>query len=412
MPAAPAAPSPVKEPPVTQSGPPPSEQETSRNQEEFAELDSLDDAPKPVKAPEKPKEQAKVESPKAPEKPKVEAPKVPEKPAEVEPKSIPEVRRAYDAKKKEIRDTWEPKVKALESELATLKSTSGNGAGEQVKSLTERLHALEKRNGELEGTIKFVDYRKSKDFTEKYEKPYNEAWASAIGELDELTVRVRTGVDDLGEAVYGERKATSNDMLTLANLPLGEARKLAKDMFGDNADDMMAHRRKIRELSDAQTKALSEAQKTALEADKAKTEQSQDMMKQTNQLWAAANKTLSEKYPKWFAPTEGDEEGNALLQKGFSTVDRMFNPTPETQPKTSQEAVALHALIRNKAANHDRLALGLRKATERITELETELKAFQDSEPKGGAAAPGSAGATNGDWRTEADAELDALNTD
>ena len=416
MPPAPAAPPPPAPPkveiPVTQPGSV-SPQDSSSLESDFAELDSLDDRPKPApkptaKAPE-PAQKPSAEKPVAAAK--VEPPKAPEKPVEQEPKSIPEVRRAYEAKKKEIRDTWEPKVRALESELATLKA-SNNGNPDQYKTLTEKAAAAEKRAQELENEIRFVNYRKSKEFTDKYEKPYQEAWAGAISELEELTVKVRTGTDDLGEPTYGERKANPNDLMMLANLPLGEARKLAKEMFGDNADDIMAHRRKIRELSDAQNKALKDAETMAKEAEETRGQQSKAMLEQTGQLWQAANKTLAEKYPKWFAPTEGDEEGNNLLQKGFATVDRMFAPTPETQPKSPQEAVALHALIRNKAANHDRMALGLKKANARIAELETELKAYQESEPRNDGGVPGGSAGGPADWRAQDEAEIDALNTD
>lgn len=412
MPAAPAAP-PVSTP-VTNPGPAPSPKETTSFDADFAELDSLDDKA-PPKAPPKP-----VEAPKQTEKPKVEAPKVeapkePEKPVEddPEPKTIPDLRKGYNAKKKEIRDTWKPKVEALEHEIATLKATSGNGHSEELKTLSEKVQAYEKQIQDLQGTIKFVDYRKSDEFKKKYEAPYNEAWASAIGELDELTVKVRTGTDERGEPTYGERKASPNDLLTLSNLPLGEARKLAKEMFGDNADDMMAHRRKIRELSDAQNKALSEAQKSAEEAAKTRDTQSQEMSKQTVQLWTQANKTLAEKYPKWFGPVEGDEEGNTLLQKGFALADRMFAPTKETAPKTTQESVALHALIRNKVANHDRLALQVKKLTKELEEARTELKGYQESEPGGRAGNPGGSGVLSAaDQRAQDDAEIEALNTD
>lgn len=413
MPAAPVAPPPAPkaEIPVTQPGTA-SPKETSSFEAEFSELDALDDKPQSAPKPKAP------EAPKQPEKPKVEAPKVeapkePEKPVDddPEPKTIPDLRKGYNAKKKEIRDTWKPKVEALEHEIATLKATSGNGHSEELKSLSEKVQAYEKQIQDLQGTIKFVDYRKSDEFKKKYEAPYNEAWASAIGELDELTVKVRTGTDELGEPTYGERKASPNDLLTLSNLPLGEARKLAKEMFGDNADDMMAHRRKIRELSDAQNKALSEAQKSAEEAAKTRDTQSQEMSKQTVQLWTQANKTLAEKYPKWFGPVEGDEEGNTLLQKGFATADRLFAPTPQTAPKTPQEAVALHALIRNKVANHDRLAMQVKKLTKELEDVRTELKGYQESEPSGRAGNPGGSGVLSAaDQRAQDDAEIEALN--
>jgi len=124
-------------------------------------------------------------------------------------------------------------------------------------------------------------------------------------------------------------------------------------------------------------------------------------------LWAQTNQALTEKYKNWFAPEEGDADGNDLLTKGRQLADRMFSPTEETRPKTPEEAVRLHALIYNKAANHDRLALRLKKASARVKELEESLKQYEDSEPHGGR--PGSGRAAGAPGIGDYESEIDAL---
>ncbi len=100
-------------------------------------------------------------------------------------------------------------------------------------------------------------------------------------------------------------------------------------------------------------------------------------------------------------------EGNAIFNKGMEYVDQTFrgdSSVPEEQ------RISRMAIIRNKAANHDRLALHLKNANAQIAELQASLKAFEASEPDAGKTAGEAKTAKSGNWESDAFAEIDALN--
>jgi hypothetical protein len=407
-------------PPAPPAGAPAAPQTKEEwNAEVDADLEALDTDRKPAAEPK-----AKVTPPKpgagAPKLPKAEGDDLPPD-DDVEPKPdanapvlpedqpsptrIPELRKAYDSLKpviKELRGkitTAENKVKELESRKP-----------EDNAPVLKELETVKKRNDQLESVIRFKDYESSKEFETQFKQPYLEAWNAAVGDFEQLTVRVPDGVEETtGEPKFKTRQATSNDLLQLANLPLNEMDDKAAEMFGRSAARVIRHVEEVRKLAVAQQKALTKAQQESLEHGKVAQAQTKAQHEARIKLWNEKNVALATKYPKWFAPVEGETEENALLQKGFALADKMFAPTPETAPKTPEEALNVHLKIRNKAANHDRLALRLNKANARITELETTLKEYEASEPPGGAPrGTGPAGAAKS-FTQEVEDELDAI---
>lgn len=362
-------------------------------------MSAADDAPaKPAVKPPDAKPDTEVKPPDKGTEPKQDTtPKEPEP-----PKRAKELREAYDGLKTRVSTELEPKIKNLEAKIREYESKKP----EDTAPILEKVAALEKRNAELESHIKYVDYTKSTEFVDKYQKPYQEAWTKATADFAQLNVRIPAGVDEAtGEQKFTTRKATTDDLLALANMPIGEMDERAEQMFGKSAPRVIRHVEKIRELALAQDQALTKAQQEAGERSKLNEAQTKAQREKAVSLWNTANADLAAKYPKFYAPEEGDTEGNALLEKGFALADRLFIPTAETAPKTPEEQVKLHARIRNKVANHDRLAFRLNNANKRIAELEKTLAEFEKSEPKGGehkAKAPVDNGAE--DWEKEIEA--------
>jgi hypothetical protein len=367
-------------------------------------------SPAPAKPPE-PKE-AVAEAPGPDDEPVT--PLEPHEGAPVKPVKAADLRTAYEGLKKKVKEDYEPKVAKLEARVKELEASGPEKMTPIVEELTQKKQRLE----ELEAEVRHVRYEKSQEYQDKYEKPYLEAWKKAAADLSELTVETEGGES---------RAATTADMIHLSNLPLGEARAQARIMFGDAADDVMAHRRVIRELSSAQSKALDDAKKNASEHETKLASQREIQHQQTVKLWQESNKALAEKFPKWFAKVEGDEEGNSLLERGFSLADLHFvgskDLTPEQiemlPPKFRdkikangnldvQDRVALDALLRHKIASHSRLAFNLKKANTRIAELEKSLSDYEASTPPAGKA--GEASRASGVSETDAAlAELDAI---
>jgi hypothetical protein len=414
-PAAPAAP---PSPPASAPAAPQTKAEYSA--EIDADLDALDTDRKPVAepkakaAPSKPAAAAAT-APKAegddlppgedeePETPSATAPVLPED--QPSPTRVPELRKAYDSLKPVIKEL-RGKITAAENKVKELESRKP----EDNAPVLKELETTKKRNDQLESVIRFKDYESSKEFETQYKQPYLEAWNAAVGDFEQLTVRVPDGVEETtGEAKFKTRPATANDLLQLANLPLNEMDDKAAEMFGRSSARVIRHVEEVRKLAVAQQKALNKAREESAEHGKVVQAQTKAQQDARIKLWNDKNVALAAKYPKWFAPVEGETEENALLQKGFALADRMFSPTPETAPKTPEEALNVHLKIRNKAANHDRLALRLNKANARITELETALKEYEKSEPPGGAPrSTGPAGVAK-TFTQEVEDELDAI---
>lgn len=295
--------------------------------------------------------------------------KEPTKPtgAEGKPVKAAELRAAYDQAKKRLADS-DKKIADFERELKALRDQPKNDA--ERAELKTKLEQAEKRRTELEDHMRYLDYRKSTEFQEKYEKPYTEAWAGALKEIAELNVT---------DAEGNSRPGNSQDLIALCNLPLGQAMAEAKEKFGELASIVLAHRKTIRDLADAQSKAEGEAKTKSKEFFDNREKTQREQAERIQGEWRNLNEDAVKKYPQWFATDESDLEGNKLLEEGFKLADAAFSG--QLKP---EEAIRLHSAIRNKAAGFDRLAYRLNKAGARIKELEKELSGFKESEPTKG----------------------------
>lgn len=421
MPAAPAAPPPAAAPaaapaakPAAPNGkpatskpdaPPIPDANTPRFQAEYDELDALDDA-RP-KAKEKPETKPEDELEEA--RPEVKPPEGVETSAKKKPGPTAELKKVYEELKQKVASEYEPKM-AKYAELEAKVAEFEKNGGETQKQYQERVAAAEKRAAELEQEIEFVNFSRSRKFVEDYQKPYQEAWTKAVGDFSQLSARIQTGVDAVGDPVYTTRKAGAEDLLALANMPLSEMDEAAERMFGKSAARVIRHVEKVRELSERQQEALANAAKNGSERQKQREQQQRDFEAQRGTKWTENVKAIATKYPKLFAPVEGDAEHNTMLQKGYERADRLFSPTEANKPKTIDEAIQLHALIRAESAAFRPTARKLKLANARIAELEAELKQFRDSEPPAGHAGAKTR-TTSMNWLEQAEADIDALNT-
>jgi hypothetical protein len=267
---------------------------------------------------------------------------------------------------------------ALQQEIAQLRSSIK--PGELPKEHQEKFAAIEARNKELEDEIRHVNYSKSKEFAEQYQKPYEEAWINAIADLKELVITNDDGTS---------RAATAQDLIALSNMPLGQARATAKAWFGDSADDVMAHRRTIRDLSDKQTKALEDSKTRGGERDQQRTAEMETKQKarseETAKVWAQVNAEAIEKY-EYLRPVEGETERNEKLEKAQKFVDETLKSNIG-QAKTAEERdkiIKAHAALRNRAIGFSTLKHENTALRSKVAELEKAIAEFQASEPTGG----------------------------
>lgn len=271
----------------------------------------------------------------------------------------------------------------LEAEVADLKKLVANP--ETRKAEVERLTAIEKRNQELEETIRFVDYSKSKEFTDKYQKPYEAAWTRAMSELKELTVE---------DTSTGEtRSMAPADLLELVNMPLKQARERADELYGAAANDVMNYRKEIRGLYEQQSQALDQARKSGVEKHKLDTDQHTQKMQalqaETSKHWEAVNKAIieNETTGPYFRPVEGNDEINGRLEKGYKFVDETMamNPlNPDLTPEQRQDAIKRHASLRHRAAAFGRMRHEVETLRKQYKGAMEKLSQFEKSVPNFG----------------------------
>lgn len=291
-------------------------------------------------------------------------------------------------------DEWKDRATKAEAEL--LEARKGALPVKERETYETRVKQAEERVAELEREMRFVDFTKTQEFQDKYQKPYEAAWTRATSELKELVV--------VDPTTNENRLVTPQDILNLVNLPLMDAHNLAKEMSPDFFQELMAHRKEIRGLFDQQAHAIEEARKNAANHMETRSKQATEQDTQVRQLiseaWGKANDEIvrHEKYGSFFTPTEADEQVNQRLAKGFELVDRAMaeNPLdPKLTPEQRQSVIRRHAAVRNRAAAFGRVVYELNALRAEYQKVMDELKTYKGSEPRttGGGVPPGQGGA-------------------
>lgn len=278
---------------------------------------------------------------------------------------------------KQLRNALKEANRKLAEAEAKLKSAPQQPDQNETKVLTERLTAAEERAAKLEEQLKFTNYEKTDEFNQKFGKPFERAWNRIIKTISELP---QTNPDG------SVRRGTNQDLAALMQMERPEARRAAKEWFGDeDYQDVMKYRDDLLQMRLEADAAVEEWRKNG-EArsaeEKAKAVQEQQKaaaaQKQASELWQKNILALDEKYPKWFKPIEGDDEGNKMLETGTALANQLFSDH-STWPM--EKRVAFHAAVHRKVAGFDRLALQNHRLTKRVSELEEELKQYSSSEP-------------------------------
>lgn len=408
-PAAPAKPAAPPQQRQEKPAPPKPQNDTSALDDSFAELDKIEakENPKadPKKTPKKPeakderKSSEETDADNASEvqedeaKPKEEA-KDDEKAKvgdEAKPVRAAELRTAYEKSKSTLKER-DAEIGRLKSEL----ESKSKVADPEKATLVERLTVTEKKLKEYEDEIRFTNYKNHPEFKQNYEQPYHAAFAKALADFEQIHV-----TDDEGN----KRLATRRDLDAMLSMSIAAVDELATEKFGHSAARVIRHVEKLRDLADAYHGALEEAKTRGGEREKNKVLQEQQQNEQRHKLWTDTNDEVVKKYPHWFAPKEGDEEGNTKLTKGYELADAVFLHRDQHPP---EKLVKMDAAVRNKAAGFDRLVLEGKRKDAKIAELEKALKEFEASEPDADGDEPDKRD-SGGDWEKSAYDELDAI---
>jgi hypothetical protein len=266
----------------------------------------------------------------------------------------------------------------------------------------ERLTKSEARAKELEDHLRFIDYQKHPEFHDKYQKPYDDAWNRVMRRLNGVKVANPDG---------SIRTVDVKDILELGSLPADVMIERAEEKFG-KLGMMVAERvEEIKQLGEAKAEALEKAKTEGLqklrENEERATREQKDISEFANQTWEKAHKELAEhsKYAEYFKPKDGDEEHNAVLEKGKAFVAKAWSESPlepgltkdERETRVKRQA-KMQKFVEGFGAQH----LTIQRQKAEIAQLKADLAQFRSSEPKTEGQRPESANGTPANYSMDA----------
>lgn len=348
-------------------------------------------APTKAAAPAKPAE--KEEAAPKDETAKEETAPEQERPAEQKAETAP----AAKAGAKRPSDYMREEIVKLKTERdqykAEVEKVKGQTPAEhpEVKSLSEKLTAAEKRAQQYEETLRTTAYERSEEFKAKYDQPFLDAYAAGASKVKAL------GIVD---PESGEKRAgTLQDWESIASAPSEEeAASRIEQLYGTGVRAQMVTQHYMDAVGKFHNKqqALQSAQKTATERQTQIAELQTKMQKEVHALWEAQTKleAVPDQWKPYIAPKGSDKDGkpidadwDAALQKGFERYDKCMTENandPSLSTEQRKEIISRAAAVRNQAAAFRPLVQQVRKQTTLIAELQAELEAYRKSEPGAG----------------------------
>lgn len=337
------------------------------------------DTPKPAEKKEAAKPEAEKPStepesgespaPKADDKSEVKSDAKPD--TKGEPTKKPSPWKLYEGEKE--------RANKAEAEVASLRKLVGNE--QERKSEMERLTKAEAKAKELEDHLRFVDYQKHPEFHDKYQKPYDDAWNRVMRRL--AGVKVATA--------DGARAVDVKDIMELGGLPADVVIEKAEEKFGKLGPWVAERVEEIKQLYESKAEALEKAKTEGIQKLKDDEDRSQRERKELgdylNETWEKAHKELAEHstHAEYFKAKEGDDEYNAILEKGKAFVQKAWLESPMEKGLTKEERevrVKRQAKFQKFAEGFGAQRLVINRLKAENEQLKTDLAQFKGSEPK------------------------------
>jgi hypothetical protein len=341
-------------------------------------------APTPKTPPAKPSE-AKA-APKEAKPAPVIAPKG--KPAPVAPtldwKTAPAEFRASHEKQ---RQEFEQAKTQSATELGKLNARLAELDKRKVLTVEQEAEYQKKdeRIQQIESDLYSRDYRESPEFKDKFETPWKDKYSAALGEIKGLNVTFKENDEDK------QRPATKADFdRVLESSTVTAARRVAKELFGEDADVALEYRAALRQIEDAGNKEV--------EAKREGWNQNKQGMVASMEANKAAGKTaydeyttlLSQKYPEHFAEDAANPEASTALKSGLEYVHSLGASVGSATP---QEAAKSAAIVTMMAGSWSRNIVVIKQLRAQLEAKESELAKYRKSAPGGEEGVSGDAGA-------------------
>lgn len=307
--------------------------------------------------------------------PKAEAPAAPAKasePAKPEPASLKQFREQYEMTKKE-RDDFAAKV-------AELERAKSEGTRKEVEEATKALKAemdsIRKNAEELDTEVRYLNYTRSSEYKQKYETPLREAWQTALGDIEGIRVTDADGT---------ERDANHQDIMALLNVPVAKAAIIAQETFGPAAPEIMAHRRRLIELTQARDKSIAEWKEKGAQREVEKSKQLESRQTRSRELFESQFADYEKTHAQLFGREEGDEDGNKLLDESDRLVRIALKGEGIDADMGYDDKVDLitkaQAQVALRARAYGRERLRVIRLQQKVAELEKKVGKVRLSEP-------------------------------
>jgi len=280
-------------------------------------------------------------------------------------------------------------MKRKETELESLKTREDP----EKQALISERSELQKRYEATQKELAHSAYLKSDEYIDKYQKPFERTLAEAYELVKEFTVN---NPDET------TRPATTKDLDEILEAPRGAAARIAREKFGDGAEDILHYARKLFDLRRDAARSVEDYRKQGEEIEKKRLAEQTQVRETHQRIWKQASEEIPQKYPELFGKHEDDPEGNEILDRAYAEVDRSTDPNLKTE-----ERIARTAVVRHRAAAFAREFYKRKKLEARVSELEKIVSDYESSVPTSGSKDGAPPPSTNeGD---DAFAELDRI---
>ena len=350
----------------------------------MADMDSvinpkLPEVPKPVSTSPSAKPSDKTTPPRNDQGKFTPAPKG-DKPPEGEPTKDPVALRKrlteLETETKQLREQRQTEISSLQSKIAEM---------EKRKYLTseqeQQQQRREQRLAQLEAETYAQDYSKSPEFETKYKAAWNKRYAEVAEEVKILSAKTEDGET---------RQATLADWQKVLNAPnRTEARRLARDIFGDDADAIIEHRNALKGIEDQANTEIDTRRKNWNDEKNKWEAQQQGVTQEWQHARSTFDQAIAEKYPEYFGPDPAHPEFAEALNKGLAFVDTSLQQAATLPP---QEHAARVSLIRMWAGAFPRLVAQVKDMQTQLTAKDAEIAKYRKSDPGGGGDIGGGSG--------------------
>jgi len=292
------------------------------------------------------------------------APAKQDAPAKSEPASLKQFREQYEMTKKERDD--------LASKVAELERARSEGTKKEIEEATKALKAemdsIRKNAEELDTEVRYLNYTRSGEYKQKYEAPLREAWQTALGDIEGIRVTDADGT---------ERDASHEDIMAILNVPVAKA--------AITAPEIMAHRRRILELTQARDKSIAEWKEKGSQREVEQKKQLESRQSRSRELFDSQFTEFEKSHNQLFGREDGDEEGNKLLDESDRLIKIALKGEGIDADMGYDDKVDLitkaQAQVALRARAYGRERLRVIRLQQKVAELEKKVGKVRSSEP-------------------------------